>query len=540
MAYICRIISYCEAIFDKVENEPFFVSKTQKIKIDIIFVKHILLCKMVYLDLSNKNLTKIPIIPNDITELYLQYNQITKIENLPDSLRILWLNGNRITKIENLPSSLQELHLGNNQITKIENLSENLQKLWLDDNQITKIENLPDSLQKLRLDNNQITKIENLPENLQILYLSCNQITKIENFSNSLQRLCLSYNKITKIENLSDSLVELDLSGNQITKIANLSSSIQTLCLSYNQITKIENLPENLQTLYLYNNQITKIANLSSSIQILWLHSNRITKIENLPENLQTLYLPNNLITKIGNLHRNLQFLDLNSNRITELSLSLLELRHLNVFYHTGNPIENIHPLVQRWLERLDRGMIDGNSKVYSDGQNIHNFTIQKSFRNSLGNLLKDENTLSLEECKKHVIECSELEEQVKRELLNYCDDETEHSVYLVKFDEVFQYVISRIVRHSDSNEMFKILNEEIKDTICKCFTGRMTRLVNVLNGFYDDITIQIGSNEQISNIILMLQGKYKGDELVKQVREAMEEREYDENTIEEWLTYVE
>jgi len=215
-------------------------------------------------------------------------------------------------------------------------------------------------------------------------------------------------------------------------------------------------------------------------------------------------------------------------------------LRHLNVFYHTGNPIGYYHPLVQRWLERLNNGVIGGNNKVYSDGQNIHNSNIQKSFRNSLENLLKDRNTLSLEECKKQVIECNELEEQTKRELLNYCDDVTEHSVYLVKFDEVFQYVISRIIKHSDSKEMFKILNEEIKDTICKCFTGRMTRLVNVLNGFYGDISIQIGSNEQISNIIIMLKERYEGDELVKQVRLELEEREYDNETIEEWLTFVE
>ena len=86
---------------------------------------------------------------------------------------------------------------------------------------------------------------------------------------------------------------------------------------------------------------------------------------------------------------------------------------------------------------------------------------------------------------------------------------------------------------------MFKILNEEIKDTICKCFTGRITRLVNVLNGFYDDITIQIGSNEQISNIIVMLQQKYEDEELIIQVRKAMEEREYNNETIEEWLTYI-
>ena len=435
---------------------------------------------MVSLDLSNQKLTKIPIISNNVTELILTYNQITKIENLP----------------------------------------KNLQKLYLYDNQITKIENLPNSLQKLYLSYNQITKIENLPNSLRKLYLSYNQITKIENLSDSLRILWLDGNQITKIENLPKNLQHLNLESNQITKIENLPKNLQKLDLSHNQITKIENLPENLQTLYLENNQITKIENLHENIQTLWLNNNQITKIENLPDSLRGFWL--------------------NDNQITELPLSLLELRHLKVFCNIRNPIENIHPPVQRWLERLNRGTIGGNNKVYSDGQNIHNSTIQKSFRNSLGNLLKDKNTLSLDECKKQILECNELEEQVKRELLNYCDDNTEHSIYSVKFDEVFQYVISRIIKHPESSEMFKILNEEIKDTICKCFTGRMTRLVNVLNGFYDDIMIQIGSNEQISNIIVMLKEKYEGDELVKQVRLAMEEREYDNETIDEWLTYVE
>jgi len=293
---------------------------------------------------------------------------------------------------------------------------------------------------------------------------------------------------------------------------------LQELCISNNQITKIENLPNSVQQLYLHYNEITKIENLPSSLQMLDLENNQITKIENLPNSIQKLYL--------------------HYNEITELSLDLLEFRQLDYFSYNNNPIETISIPVQRWLDRLD-GRLNDNNKIYANGQNIHNSTIQKSFRNSLGNLLKDENIQNLDKCKQYVIECNELEEQTKRELLNYCDDVTEHSVYLVKFDEVFQYVISRIVKHSESKEMFKILNEEIKDTICKCFTGRMTRIVNVLNGYYDDINIQIGSNEQISNIILMLRKKYKGEELVSQVRLAMEERKYDKETIEEWLEFL-
>ena len=372
-----------------------------------------------------------------------------------------------------------------------------------------------------------------------LLDLSNKKLTKIPVISSNITELNLGDNQITKIENLPENLQHLNLENNRITKIENLPSSLQTLWLGNNQITKIENLPENLQVLYLFKNQITKIKNLPNSLQELSIGNNQITKIENLPINLRALYLEHNQITEIENLPNSLETLHLWKNRITELPLLLLELRHLNNLICHNNPIENIHPLIERWLDRLNR-RINDNNKVYSDGQNIHNSTIQKSFRNSLGNLLKDKNVLSLDKCKKHILECNELDEQVKRELLNYCDDNTEHSVYLVKFDEVFQYVISRIIKHPESSEMFKILNEEIKDTICKCFTGRMTRLVNVLNGFYDDISIQIGSNEQISNIIIMLKEKYEGDELVKQVREAMKEREYDNETIEEWLTFLE
>ena len=37
---------------------------------------------------------------------------------------------------------------------------------------------------------------------------------------------------------------------------------------------------------------------------------------------------------------------------------------------------------------------------------------------------------------------------------------------------------------------MFEILNIEMEDSLCKCMTGRFSRLINVLNGYYDDINI--------------------------------------------------
>lgn len=57
--------------------------------------------------------------------------------------------------------------------------------------------------------------------------------------------------------------------------------------------------------------------------------------------------------------------------------------------------------------------------------------------------------------------------------------------------------------KKSDHKDNIKnILNDEIKGTIGKCFTGMMIRIVNVLCGYYDDINIGITENEQIRIII--------------------------------------
>ena len=89
------------------------------------------------------------------------------------------------------------------------------------------------------------------------------------------------------------------------------------------------------------------------------------------------------------------------------------------------------------------------------------------------------------------------------------------------------------------SIQLFNILNQEMNDSICKCFTGRMTRLLNVLNGFFPDIEIQISNNEQISNIILILQSKFKDDLLKLKIKEELMERGYDHNIIDEWISFI-
>jgi Leucine-rich repeat (LRR) protein len=391
----------------------------------------------------------------------------------------------------------------------------------------------------LDLSNKNIAEIpKDLPQDLDRLDLHCNKIIKIKNQPSNLRTLNLGGNRIKKIENLSFNLYELYLGYNKLIKIENLSPNLHTIILYNNQITKIENLPPNLHTLLLDNNQITKIENLPPNLNTLSISNNRVTKIENLSPNLHTLNLGHNQITKIENLPPNLRTLHLYSNKITSLPLELCHLRYLTNFTKIGNPIEHIPLPVQRWLDRLNNRITNGNL-VYSDGQNVHNHHIQNSFKISLQNIMADKNPLNIERVKQQILDSSILTEQTKREIINYCDENTTHSIYLITYAELLQYIWSRIIKHSNKNDILGVLNQEISDGLCMCWTGRFTRLLNTLVGFYPDIQIQISDNEQITNIIITLNKKYQGNDLKEAVKKELEERNFSKEIIKEWIGYI-
>jgi len=86
-------------------------------------------------------------------------------------------------------------------------------------------------------------------------------------------------------------------------------------------------------------------------------------------------------------------------------------------------------------------------------------------------------------------------------------------------------------------------MNEEMQDSKCKCFTGRISRLVNCLSGYSDKVCIQISENEEINNIISVIMSKRELktiEMLKKEVNLALTERGYADEKIAEWLEYVE
>ena len=432
----------------------------------------------------------------------------------------LYINDNNIDIIDNcdyLSISKLTIFLPNNINFLLDKLYKfiNLEELYICNNNITTIHGLDNlvNLRKLRLCNNKITEIKELDNlvNLEELQLNYNQITEIKGLDNlvNLKKLYLHYNQVTEIKGL-DYLINL-----------------QILQLNYNQITEIKSLDNllNLKELYLHYNQITEIKGLDNLVQ------------------LRTLRLNGNQITEIKGLDnlRNLLILYVNNNQIKELPLFLCNLININHIFYYNNPIEYIPLPVQRWLDRINHRLTPSNM-IYNDKQNIHNHHIQNSFRTSLNNILKDKQLLDLQTIKQQILENNILTEQTKREILNYCDDSNAmHSIFLITYSDLLIYVWSRITFSANKDEILQVLNQEISDGLCMCFTGRLTRLLNTLVGFYDDIELQISDSEQITNIIMSLKDKFPSDQeqLKDAVRKELLDRQYSETIINEWLAYI-
>jgi len=210
-----------------------------------------------------------------------------------------------------------------------------------------------------------------------------------------------------------------------------------------------------------------------------------------------------------------------------------------------------------RFLRRL---IIKNENKlnVYNDSQNIHNTTIQLSVKHSINaitsrtdlpkyavdevnevNGLEQLCILILEDS---VLDCSD-------QLIEYCNDDSVHSLLLLTFSEILWFTLQTINKDFNSQtqkEIKKILNQDMKDADCKCFTGRLTRVVNCLNGFSPLVSIQIQDSEQIGNIIFIIKqkleasGTYTIETHKELVSKEMNERGYTKDIINTWIEYIE
>lgn len=144
--------------------------------------------------------------------------------------------------------------------------------------------------------------------------------------------------------------------------------------------------------------------------------------------------------------------------------------------------------------------------------------------------------------------------ELVNSLIKQYCATTDIHSGLYVTYKNVFEKVYDRIINPDkyqtvwineikpDIIEMKNRLIQEVLDSKDMCFTGRLTRIVNCLVGFYSDINIHVSSADQISaKISIVLEQTYGKtiDEKKDAIRNSLREIDVEDKVIEEWIENI-
>lgn len=379
------------------------------------------------------------------------------------------------------------------------------------------------------------------------------EIFKLKN----LQHLYLQDNKIIVIPKEIGSLTKLqtlNLENNEIIGIPDeigMLTNLEYLNFSQNNISFVPTtigMLQNLNDLYLDHN---KINNFTSNIcdlrelQILNLSSNQITNIPNNINNLvnlQELFIHNNFITTIPVelcMLQNVDELSIENNIIRELPIEIVNLENLVYFGYRSNPIDNLlNPLLQRFLQRFNTNT-KYNHNIFNDSQNIHSSSIQQCTKDSMYKLLQQlKNVYEYDYINDDI-----LTEQCKEALVEYSEDDSVHSQLECNFKDILMAVFYEISNLTPDMQLLakQRLNDEMLDSECKCFTGRITRLVNSLSGISNKVVIKISDSEEIGNIISVARTKFEDVEEIKEyTMKELKDRGYSDDIIKEWIEYIE
>ena len=257
--------------------------------------------------------------------------------------------------------------------------------------------------------------------------------------------------------------------------------------------------------------------------------------------NLEVLHLSVNMLDSedvqviIRGLIRNrnntsLKVLDISDNEITRLPAELAQCPSTLIkFKYHGNPIDYIPLNVERWLDRFQNQQ---NYQIDQDSQSVHNRQIQQCIKDSLNRILDAGPPIykTFEEVRDVIVNDSILSPECKTQLIEYASDPTEHTELRVTFAEALQYVFTRIEINEHKEGIKDILNKEMSDALCKCFTGRISRLIDCLNSIDNLVVIDLSPNDRINGICLQVY------ELLRQEGEASLTAENYQATVENVL----
>ena len=176
----------------------------------------------------------------------------------------------------------------------------------------------------------------------------------------------------------------------------------------------------------------------------------------------------------------------------------------------------------------------EDNNNIFKNKQNVHNRHIEQSVQKIVDRLVayhsKEKKTYIFKDIKDSILksikdEDKELKEKVEGSLIRISLDRAVYGNSNVTLVTILLKVWTYIQDSPFKEELEKRLVEELNESNSKCSTGFASRLVNVLSGFDESMTISMGFDDQIcSNLEARLNNK---------IRE-MQDEEYMEKVLNE------
>ena len=406
-----------------------------------------------------------------LSELACDHNQLYDLNGLEDcsSLKCIMCNNNSLTSIEALQLciSLELVDCRNNKLSSLTGLENkvNLIKLWVGRNRLTSLQGLAGctALSELRAPNNKIRSTKGID--------SCVALTELHMENNNLSKLVLGCMPKLKI---------VDCDKNALVSLEGLT-----------------NCPA-LEILHCISNCISRLPDFSTCplLRVFICKDNVLTSLKGLEGllNLKKLNCEHNCLVNLKGLEgcRSLHSLDCDHNRITTIE-HIIRLRNLRNFAYRRNPLGYPSVQVEHFLHMIG-GRNGESSTIYNNVENVSDSAVKESVFVSIQNLLKDPTpSFSINDLKG-----SGLSDKAIKWLTIACDDNNRNSNYLITYRQLLSYVWQRVCTSEHKEELIRVLEQQVTESKGRCQIGRLTRLLSVLVGFYDDINIAISGGAQI------------------------------------------
>jgi hypothetical protein len=204
--------------------------------------------------------------------------------------------------------------------------------------------------------------------------------------------------------------------------------------------------------------------------------------------------------------------------------------------------IEHRQPIPEPRIENLTdtrRRILVKRRTVYEDGQNVHNTSINEGVKDIIrklhsecGHSIKKECRITnLSEVSKRITVLSKDKSLIVKQKIRGTIDRIMIDTTLfesgVNMCDILILVWTKLKSSSSKDEMEKRLVEELEEMNALCATGHVSRLINILSGFFDDFSVRISFKEQLKNYVFNYYNKCLSrlpDSLSERIIEEMTE----------------